>query len=95
MTRAQRMHRILSGALAPQRLDIVDDSHRHAGHAGARIGGETHYSVTIVADAFVGESRVARQRRVNALLADEFASGLHALSIRALTPAEFAAAGAI
>jgi BolA protein len=93
MNRAERIDRLLTDALAPHHLDIVDESHRHAGHAGARAGGETHYRVTVVADAFEGESRVARQRRINALLAGEFADGLHALSIRALTPAEFAKTG--
>ncbi len=91
MSRAERIERLLSGGLSPAHLDIVDESHLHAGHAGAREGGETHYSVTVVADVFAGENRVARQRRINALLAGEFAGGLHALSIRALTPEEFSA----
>ena len=88
MTRAQRIEQMLSKALSPRRLEVVDESHMHAGHAGAPEGGESHYHVTVVADAFAGESRIARQRRVNALLADEFAGGLHALSIRALAPDE-------
>jgi BolA protein len=89
MTRAERIERSLAAALSPQHLEIVDESHLHAGHAGAREDGETHYRVTVVAAAFAGESRVTRQRRVNQLLAGEFDSGLHALSIRALTPEEF------
>lgn len=88
MTRALRIEQLLSEALLPSRLEIVDESHMHAGHAGAQEGGESHYRITVVADVFAGESRVARQRRVNALLADEFTGGLHALSIRALAPDE-------
>ena len=90
MNRAKRIERLLTEALTPHHLDIVDEAALHAGHAGAREGGETHYRVTIVADAFDGESRVARQRRVNAALVDEFADGLHALSIRTFTPGEYA-----
>jgi BolA protein len=89
MNRAERIERLLTDALSPERLEIVDESHLHAGHAGAREGGETHYRVLVVADSFEGENRVARQRRINAALDGEFASGLHALSIRALTPKEF------
>lgn len=89
MTRVERIEGLLTDALAPERLEIVDESHLHAGHAGAREGGETHYRILVVADIFTDENRVARQRRINAALAGEFASGLHALSIRALTPKEF------
>lgn len=81
----------LTGALAPASLDIVDESDQHKGHAGYREGGESHFRVTVVSDAFKGESRVARQRRVYAALADELAGPVHALSIRALTPDEVAA----
>ncbi len=88
MTIADVIETKLTADLAPLRLTVVDESHLHAGHAGARPSGESHFSVEIVAEAFVGESRVARQRRIYALLADEFAAGLHALSIRALTPDE-------
>jgi BolA protein len=69
-------------------LELVDDSGRHAGHSGAREGGESHFTVTIVASAFAGMGRVERQRKVNAALAEVFASGLHALSIKALAPGE-------
>ena len=78
----------LRAALAPDRLEIVDESSRHAGHAGWREGGETHFRVEIVSAAFAGQSRVARQRQVYALLRDEFAGGLHALALTTLTPDE-------
>lgn len=78
----------LSAALAPERLVIVDDSARHAGHAGARPQGESHFTVEIVSARFEGLSRVARQRLVYEALAEEMASDIHALAIRALTPAE-------
>lgn len=80
----------ITEALAPAALDITDDSALHAGHAGARPGGESHFTVTIVAEAFVDKSRVDRQRLINTLLADEFAAGLHALSLTTLTPEEAA-----
>jgi len=90
MTRAQRIETRLREALVPARLAIADDSARHAGHAGARPGGETHFTVEIVSDAFAGKARVARHRMVYALLADEIAGGLHALAVVALTPEEAA-----
>jgi stress-induced morphogen len=88
MTRAQRMEAVLQAAFAPASLEIVDESAKHAGHAGARPGGETHYQVTMVADTFEGLSRVDRQRRVNEALAAEFDGGLHALSLRLKAPSE-------
>jgi len=78
----------LTKAYAPERLEVVDDSHRHAGHAGARSGGETHYSVYIVSQAFRGKSRVDRHRMVDATIAGELAGGAHALAIRAAAPGE-------
>ncbi len=78
----------LRAALAPTRLEVEDQSHLHAGHAGAREGGESHFSVIIEADTFQGMSRLARQRLVNEVLREELAGGIHALSIRALTPEE-------
>lgn len=81
----------LSAHFAPIALTIVDESHLHAGHVGARPEGETHFRVEIVAAAFAGRSRVDRQRLVYAVLADELAGPVHALSVRALTPAEAAA----
>ena len=78
----------LSEAFAPQRLDVIDESHQHAGHAGSRPGGQTHFRVTIVADAFRGKSRVERHRMINATLAGELAGGVHALAIHASAPGE-------
>jgi BolA protein len=88
MSTADRMHAKLAAALAPVRIEIVDESQHHAGHAGARPGGETHFRVTIVAAAFVGQSRLARQRRIHEILADELAGGIHALTVSALAPDE-------
>lgn len=88
MSMAETMRAKLSQALAPERLEIVDDSHRHAGHAGARPGGETHFNVTIVSAAFAGKSRLERQRLVYGLLADEFKAGLHALQMSVHAPGE-------
>jgi len=76
---------------APLRLAVEDDSARHAGHAGASEGGESHFNVEIVSAAFEGQGRVARQRLVYAELSEEFAAGLHALALVTLTPAEDAA----
>ncbi len=78
----------LEQAFTPERLEVVDDSARHAGHAGARGEGESHFNVVIVSSVFQGLSRVERQRRVNAALAEEFAAGLHALSIKAKAPGD-------
>ncbi len=78
----------LISALHPVRLDVIDESHRHAGHAGSRPGGETHFRVEIVSGAFEARSRVERQRPVHEILAAELAEQVHALSIKALTPEE-------
>jgi len=78
----------LTAAFAPTRIEIEDESHRHAGHAGARPEGETHFNVTLVSAAFAGQSRVARQRAVYAVLATELAGPVHALSLTLRTPAE-------
>ena len=85
---AEAMRAKLTAAFSPSRLDIADDSARHAGHAGAHPGGESHFTVTIEAAAFAGASRVARQRMVYAALAEEFAGRVHALSLNALAPGE-------
>lgn len=78
----------LTAAFAPERLDIVDESHLHAGHAGARPEGESHFRVEIVAAAFDGKSRVERQRMVYATLSEELKTDVHALALKTLTPAE-------
>jgi BolA protein len=88
--RAERIRAALEAAFAPAQIAVQDDSAQHAGHAGARPGGQTHYSVTIVAQAFAGQSRVARSRAVHAVLDAEFQGGLHALALRLLTPEEAA-----
>jgi BolA protein len=84
----ERIRAKLAAALTPVRLDVIDDSHRHLGHAGAREGGESHFRVEVVAASFAGQSRVARQRAVYALLAEELAEQVHALQITALAPDE-------
>ncbi|HWL83524.1 MAG TPA: BolA family protein [Roseomonas sp.] len=91
-TRAERMRNVLISAFAPAEVAVLDESHRHAGHAGAAPGGETHYAVQVISPAFAGQSRLARSRAVHAALAGEFGSGLHALSLRLLTPEEAASA---
>jgi BolA family transcriptional regulator, general stress-responsive regulator len=88
MRMQERITARLSEALAPETLEVVDESHRHAGHAGARPGGETHYRVAIVAEAFAGKSRVQRHRLVYDALAAEIADGVHALAIDARAPGE-------
>lgn len=82
------IHRKLSAAFTPTELIITDDSARHEGHAGSRPGGETHFSVKIVSQDFTGLSRVERQRRVYAALADEMKSQIHALALTTLAPGE-------
>jgi BolA family transcriptional regulator, general stress-responsive regulator len=88
VTVAETVRDKLTGRFAPTRLVIVDESHRHAGHAGARPEGETHFAVTIVAPAFLGLNRVARQRLVYETLVDELATRIHALSLTTLAPDE-------
>ena len=81
----------LTKAFAPVSLRVVDESHLHAGHAGHRPGGQTHYRVYIVSDAFRGKSRVDRHRMINLTLSGELAGGVHALAIHASAPEENAA----
>lgn len=86
-----RIRDLLRDGLAPTALELVDESHLHAGHAGARArpdGGITHLRIRAVSDAFSGRSRVERHRIVNALLSGEMARGLHALAIEAKAPGE-------
>lgn len=89
---ADSIRQKLTAAFAPQSLEVMDESHRHAGHAGATRDdgsqGETHFHVRLVSAAFDGVSRVERQRRVYAALADELKGPVHALSVSALTPSE-------
>ena len=78
----------LTSAFQPERLEVVDDSARHAGHAGTREGGESHFNVVIVSDAFKGKSRVQRQRDIHNALSEELAGPVHALSLKAFAPGE-------
>jgi BolA protein len=78
----------LAAAFAPESLRVVDESHQHQGHAGHRPGGETHFRVYIVAEAFRGKSRIERHRMINAVLDRELAGGVHALAIHAAAPGE-------
>lgn len=84
----RRMEDKLKAALSPLALTITDDSASHAGHTGARAGGESHFTVDIVSAAFAGQSRIARHRLVNQALAEELAGPVHALVIRAKAPGE-------
>ena len=92
-TRASRIEAALSAAFPGASITVEDDSHRHAGHAGASPGGETHYSLLVVSPAFAGMGRLARSRAVHAALDAEFAGGMHALSLRLLTPEEAGSKG--
>jgi BolA protein len=78
----------LSAAFAPESLKVQDESHLHAGHAGHREGGQTHYRVHIVSNAFKGKSRLDRHRMINDVLKDELAGGIHALALHASAPGE-------
>jgi stress-induced morphogen len=92
-SRAARLQAVLTRTFAPLLLRVVDDSAHHAGHAGAQPGGETHYSVLLVTEAFRDMNRVARSRAVHAALAAEFDSGMHALALTLRTPEEHAKIG--
>ncbi|CAM5762367.1 BolA family protein [Bosea minatitlanensis] len=87
-TMADRITLKLNAAFAPQRLQVIDESHQHHGHGGWREGGETHFRVNIVSEAFRGKTRLERHRLVNAALADELAERVHALAIAARAPEE-------
>jgi BolA protein len=78
----------LDAAFSPLELSVDDESARHAGHSGAREGGESHFRVRIVSEKFRHLTRVERQRLVYAALADEIAAGVHALALTTLTPEE-------
>ncbi len=88
MSVADIIRRKLEEALSPERLEIVDESHLHNGHAGHRPEGETHFRVTVVAGRFAGRSRVERQRLITSALKDEMGNPIHALSMKALAPDE-------
>jgi BolA protein len=88
MNTRDRITEKLSAAFTPVQLDVQDESHQHAGHAGSRPGGETHFRVHIVSKAFQGKSRVERHRMVNTALAQELAGSVHALAVHAAAPDE-------
>ena len=89
MALKDRIAEIVTRELHPTELRVDDESHLHAGHAGSREGGETHFRIDVVSEAFAGKSRVARHRMINELMAEAFGrDGLHALAIRARAPGE-------
>ena len=88
MSVRERIEAKLTEAFQPEALEVRDDSERHRGHGGWREGGETHFHVTMTASAFAGEGRVARQRAVNRVLADELADRVHALGLTLKAPGE-------
>ena len=85
---ADLITRRLTEAFAPESLRVIDESEQHAGHAGHRPGGETHFRLYIVAQVFQGKSRLERHRMINATLAEALAGGVHALAIHAASPEE-------
>ena len=96
MSVKERIEGKLTAALAPVALEVIDESHKHAGHIGhpgsghpgAMSSSETHFQVKVVADAFIGKTRLARHRLINELLAEDLRSGVHALAIEARAPGE-------
>ena len=91
MRTADRLTKKLTEAFTPESLNVADESHQHEGHAGARPGGQTHFRVYIVSDAFKGKTRIERHRMINAALADDLAGSVHALAIHATAPGEIGA----
>jgi BolA family transcriptional regulator, general stress-responsive regulator len=89
-TMQEMITRKLTEAFAPESLRVVDESQQHAGHAGHRPGGETHFRIYIVTLAFQGKSRLERHRLINQTLSSELAAGVHALAIHAAAPGETA-----
>ena len=85
---AEIINQKLTESLSPTILEIVDDSHKHAGHSGARPEGQSHFSVTIVSQVFEGKSRVQRQRMVYQALSEEMTGQIHALALHTLAPSE-------
>ena len=92
MTIKERITTKISDALAPVFLDVIDESHQHAGHAfhqgGVEPRGETHFRIKVASAAFAGKSRLERHRIINGLLAEELKGGVHALAIEAKAPNE-------
>jgi BolA protein len=88
MSAEARMREKLMNALDPTRLDVVNESHMHAGHAGSPGTGESHFRVLVVSAKFAGKSRVERHRMVNAALAEELKGAVHALALQTYAPGE-------
>jgi stress-induced morphogen len=88
MSVEDRIREKLTKAFAPSALEVVNDSGRHAGHAGSPGTGESHFTVKVVSATFAGKSRLERHRMVNEALAEELAGKIHALAITALAPEE-------
>jgi BolA family transcriptional regulator, general stress-responsive regulator len=88
MRTADLITKKLTEAFAPESLKVLDESHQHEGHAGHRPGGQTHYRVYIVSEAFKGKTRLERHRMISQLLASELAGRVHALAIHAAAPGE-------
>jgi BolA family transcriptional regulator, general stress-responsive regulator len=84
----QEMEGLLSAALAPTRLEVINDSARHHGHSGDDGSGESHFTVVIESAEFAGKGRLERQRMVNRALGDIPGTRVHALAIKALAPGE-------
>ncbi|MCX7296467.1 MAG: BolA family transcriptional regulator [Hyphomicrobiales bacterium] len=91
MRTADRLTKKLTEAFTPESLNVADESHQHEGHAEARPGGQTHFRVYIVSEAFKGKTRIERHRMINAALSDDLAGGVHALTIHATAPGEIGA----
>ena len=91
MRTADRLTKKLTEAFTPESLNVADEYHQHEGHAGARPGGQTHFRVYIVSEAFKGKTRIERHRMINAALADDLAGSVHALAIHATAPGEIGA----
>lgn len=85
---ATEMEQRLRAALAPTRLEVINDTAQHLGHAGDDGSGESHFTIVIEADAFAGVSRLERQRMVNRALGDIPGSRVHAVAVRASAPGE-------
>ena len=88
MRTADHITKKLTEAFAPQSLKVEDESHQHEGHAGHRPGGQTHFRIYIVSQAFKGKTRLERHRMINGTLSSELAGSVHALAIRAAAPGE-------
>lgn len=86
MTVERSIREKLAHAFAPEALEVVNESHHHASHAGSPGTGESHFAIKVVSSSFTGKSRVERHRMVNEVLADELAGKIHALAITALSP---------